>query len=238
MQYGTACGNPKLPPADYKLAENPEIGGKVRGVYSFCMCPGGIVVPTPTEEGLQCTNGMSNSHRSAKYANSGIVAAVSLEDFAREGFTGPLAGLQWQRKWEKAAYELGGGRYHAPAMKVSDYLAGRAPTALGPSTYRPGLAPADVSALFPEAVTAALKRALQSFDRKMRGYASDAGVLIGIESRTSAPLRITRGDDLQSISLKGLYPVGEGCGYAGGIVSAAVDGLRVAERICEELAAS
>jgi uncharacterized FAD-dependent dehydrogenase len=201
------------------------------------MCPGGIVVPTPTEEGLQCTNGMSNSHRSAKYANSGIVAAVSLEDFAREGFTGPLAGLQWQRKWERAAYELGGGRYHAPAMRVSDYLAGKPPRPLADTTYRPGLTPADLSRLFPEAVQVALKKALTAFDRKMRGYGSDQGVLIGIESRTSAPLRITRGEDYQSVSLKGLYPVGEGCGYAGGIVSAAVDGLRVAERICEELAA-
>jgi uncharacterized FAD-dependent dehydrogenase len=236
MQYGTACGNPKLPPADYRLAENPEIGGKVRGVYSFCMCPGGIVVPTPTEEGLQCTNGMSNSHRSAKFANSGIVAAVSLEDFAREGFTGPLAGLNWQRKWEKAAFVLGGGSFHAPAMRVSDYLAGKTANALGATTYRPGLAAADVTSLFPEAVTAALRKALQAFDRKMRGYASDAGVLIGIESRTSAPLRMTRGEDYQSVSLKGLYPVGEGCGYAGGIVSAAVDGLRVAEQICTELA--
>src|SRR5256885_2411156 len=148
LQYGKACGNPKLPPADYKLAENPLVEGKPRGVYSFCMCPGGIVVPTPTEEGMQCTNGMSNSHRSAKFANAGIVAAVSLEDFAREGFTGPLAGLGWQRKWEKAAFQLGGGGYVAPAMKVSDYLAGGKATPLGDTTYRPGLAAADLNTLF------------------------------------------------------------------------------------------
>jgi uncharacterized FAD-dependent dehydrogenase len=180
---------------------------------------------------------MSNSHRSAKFANAGIVAAVSLEDFGREGFHGPLAGLQWQRKWERAAYELGGGGYRAPAMKVSDYLAGAKPSALGDTTYRPGLTPADVGVLFPEVVQVALKQALRVFDRKMRGFGSDAGVLIGIEGRTSAPLRFTRGDDLQSVSLPGLYPAGEGCGYAGGIVSAGVDGLRVAERICSELAA-
>ena len=149
LQYGAACGNPKLPAADYKLAENPVVGGKPRGVYSFCMCPGGIVVPTPTEEGMQCTNGMSNSHRSAKFANAGIVAAVTLEDFAREGFTGPLAGLQWQRKWEKAAYVLGGGGYLAPAMRVSDYLANAKPSALGDTTYRPGLTPADVNSSSP-----------------------------------------------------------------------------------------
>ena len=236
-QYGAACGNPKLPPADYKLAENPDVAGQVRGVYSFCMCPGGIVVPTPTEEGMQCTNGMSNSHRSAKYANSGIVASVSLEDFAKEGFTGPLAGLNWQRKWEKAAFELGGGGYRAPAMRVSDYLAGATPRVTSGTTYRPGVTPADLSQLFPEAVHAALKKALRGFDRKMRGYASDQGLMLGVESRTSAPLRVTRGDNYQSVSLPGLYPTGEGCGYAGGIVSAAVDGLRVAEQICEELAA-
>lgn len=237
LQYGKACGNPKLPPADYKLAENPLVEGKPRGVYSFCMCPGGIVVPTPTEEGMQCTNGMSNSHRSAKFANAGIVAAVSLEDFGREGFHGPLAGLHWQRKWEQKAFELGGGKYFAPAAKVADFLAGKASTALGDTTYRPGLTPSDLSRLYPETVQVALKQALTGFDRKMRGFGSGQGVLIGIEARTSSPLRVTRGEDMQSVSLRGLYPAGEGCGYAGGIVSAAVDGLRVAERICAELAA-
>jgi uncharacterized FAD-dependent dehydrogenase len=234
-QYGTSCGNPKLPPADYKLAENPEIAGSVRGVYSFCMCPGGIVVPTPTEEGMQCTNGMSNSHRNAHFANAGIVGAVSLEDFAREGFTGPLAGLQWQRKWEKRAYELGEGGYRAPAMRIADYLAGGCPRPLGDTTYRPGLTPADLTQLFPESLKTAIQVGLRRFDRKIRGYASNEGVLMGIESRTSSPVRITRGADLQSIGLPGLYPSGEGCGYAGGIVSSAVDGLRVAERICQEL---
>jgi uncharacterized FAD-dependent dehydrogenase len=235
IQYGSACENPKLPPADYKLAENFSVAGEVRGVYSFCMCPGGIVVPTPTEEGMQCTNGMSNSRRNAKYANAGIVVSVSVEDFNREGFHGPLAGLEFQRHWERKAFELGEGRYLAPAMSVPDYLSGKLRKKLGGTTYRPGLTHADLNRLFPERLTLALKEALRGFDRKMRGFASDEGTLMGIESRTSAPVRITRGDDLQSVSMGGLYPSGEGCGYAGGIVSSAIDGLRIAEQICAEL---
>jgi uncharacterized protein len=236
IQYGAACKNPKLPPADYKLAENLDVGGEVRGIYSFCMCPGGIVVPTPTEEGMQCTNGMSNSRRNAKYANAGIVVSVAVEDFEREGFRGPLAGLEFQRHWEKKAYELGEGRYLAPAMSIPDYVAGKLKKKPGETTYRPGLTHADLNRLFPEKLTAALKQALRRFDRKMHGFFSDAGMLIGIESRTSSPVRITRGDDFHSVSLRGLYPSGEGCGYAGGIVSSAIDGLRIADQIAVELA--
>lgn len=236
IQYGSAAKNPKLPPADYKLAENLDVDGEVRGVYSFCMCPGGIVVPTPTEEGLQCTNGMSNSRRNAKYANAGIVVTVSVQDFEREGFSGPLAGLEFQRHWESKAYELGGGKFFAPAQTIPDYLAGRVKKDPGGTSYRPGLAHTDLNKLFPPGLTSSLKQALKAFDRKMRGFISDEGKLIGIESRTSSPVRITRGDDLQSVSMKGLYPAGEGCGYAGGIVSSAIDGLRVAEQIAAELA--
>lgn len=236
IQYGSAAGNPKLPPADYKLAENLSVDGDVRGIYSFCMCPGGIVVPTPTEEGLQCTNGMSNSRRNARFANAGIVVTVSVADFERAGFSGPLAGLEFQRFWERRAYELGGGRYIAPAQSIPDYLAGRMTQKPGATTYRPGLSHADLNRLFPESLTASLKAALRGFDRKMRGFASEQGMLIGIESRTSSPVRVTRGDDLQSVSLRGLYPAGEGCGYAGGIVSSAIDGLRIADQICLELA--
>jgi uncharacterized FAD-dependent dehydrogenase len=235
IQYGRAAGNKALPPADYKLAENPVVCGRPRGVYSFCMCPGGIVVPTPTDEGFHCTNGMSNSERSARFANAGVVISVGLDDFAREGFVGPLAGLRYQRKWEKIAYDLGGGRFLAPAAKVSDFLAGRPTRALGATTYGPGLAPADLDLLFSDELRAALRAALRGFDRKMRGFASDAAVLIGIESRTSAPVRIVRGDDFQSAGLKGLYPCGEGAGYSGGIVSSGVDGFRVAEQIAFEL---
>jgi len=236
IQYGRAAGNRRLPPADYKLAENlDDADGQVRGIYSFCMCPGGIVVPTPTEEGLQCTNGMSNSRRNARFANAGIVVSVAAADFAREGFAGPLAGLAFQRFWERKAYELGGGRFFAPAQTVPDYLSSRLRKRPGESSYRPGLAHADLNRLFPERLTRALKEAIRRFDRKMRGFASGDGVLIGIESRTSSPVRVTRGDDLQSVSLQGLYPAGEGCGYAGGIVSSAIDGLRVAEQIAAEL---
>lgn len=236
IQYGRAAKDARLPPADYKLVENLPVADTVRGVYSFCMCPGGLVVPTPTEEGLQCTNGMSNSRRNSKFANAGLVVTVSVEDFAREGFHGPLAGLAFQRHWEKKAYELGGGKYLAPAQLIPDYLSGHLGEAPGESSYRPGLAHADLNKLFPGWLTESLKAALKRFDRRMRGFQSKDGVLIGIESRTSAPVRLTRGTDLHSISLRGLYPAGEGCGYAGGIVSSAVDGLRIAEQIASELA--
>lgn len=236
IQYGEkVASDARLPPADYKLAENLAVDGDVRGVYSFCMCPGGIVVPTPTEEGLQCTNGMSNSRRNAKYANAGVVVSVSVEDFAREGFTGPLAGLAFQRHWEKAAYELGGGKFFAPSQSIPDYLAGRVSKPPSGTTYRPGLAQVDLNRLFPAWLTASLKQALKTFDRRMKGFASGQGTLIGIEARTSSPVRITRNEALQSVSVKGLYPAGEGCGYAGGIVSSGLDGIRVAEQICNEL---
>jgi uncharacterized FAD-dependent dehydrogenase len=237
IQYGRAAGDARLPPADYRLAENPGAGGAPRGVFSFCMCPGGVVVPTPTEPEMQCTNGMSNSRRSSPLANAGLVAAVSPEDFAREGFRGPLAGLEWQRSWERAAFRLGGGGYRAPAQRLPDWLAARPGRPPGRSSYRPGLAHADLSALFPAAVQEALRAAVRAFDRRLRGFVTDEAVLLGVETRTSSPCRLVRGDDLQSPGLRGLYPAGEGAGYAGGIVSSAVDGLRVAEAICRELAA-
>ena len=235
IQYGPQAGHPKLPAADYKLAENPTIDGTVRGVFSFCMCPGGIVVPTPTEAGLQCTNGMSNSHRSSKWANAGLVVSVHAEDYAREGFVGPLAGLQWQRKWERAAYELGGGGFVAPAQRLRDYLAGKVSSSLPASSYRPALVSTDLGQLFPPFLRKGLTEALRGFERKMRGYLTEESVLIGIESRTSSPVRLTRGANFQSVALPGLYPCGEGAGYAGGIVSSGVDGLKVADAIAREL---
>jgi uncharacterized protein len=236
IQYGGASEHPRLPPADYKLAENLAVDGETRGIYSFCMCPGGIVVPTPTEEGLQCTNGMSNSRRNARFANAGIVVSVSVADFNREGFHGLLAGLEFQRYWERKAYELGGGRYVAPAQTIPDYLAGRAQKEPGQTSYRPGLVKADLNRLLPERHRQSIKQALRAFDRKLKGFITAEGKLIALESRTSSPVRVTRGEDLQSVSLRGLYPSGEGCGYAGGIVSSAIDGLRIAERIAAELA--
>jgi uncharacterized FAD-dependent dehydrogenase len=235
IQYGRAAKHPDLPPADYKLAENLSVDGDTRGIYSFCMCPGGIVVPTPTEEGFQCTNGMSNSRRNAPFANAGIVASVSVQDFAREGFEGPLAGLAFQRHWEEQAYALGGGRFFAPAQSIPDYLAGRMKRKPGATSYRPGLAHADLNRLFSPSFTGVLKAAIRRFDRRMKGFITDEALLIGVESRTSSPVRLPRGEDLQSVSLKGLYPAGEGCGYAGGIVSSAIDGLRIAEQIASEL---
>ncbi len=235
IQYGPQAGHPKLPAADYKLAENPKVEGQTRGVFSFCMCPGGLVVPTPTEPGMQCTNGMSNSHRSSRWANAGLVVAVHPEDYAREGFEGPLAGLEWQRHWEREAYALGGGGYRAPAMRLVDYLAGKVRQDLPASSYRPGVTPADLTTLFPSFLRRGLTEALRGFERKMRGFLTEDALLLGIESRTSSPVRLTRGENLVSTAVPGLYPCGEGAGYAGGIVSSGVDGLKVAAAIAAEL---
>jgi hypothetical protein len=238
IQYGLPRRPDGIPPADYRLADNPRTGPAPRGVFSFCMCPGGLVVPTPTEPGLLCTNGMSNSRRSSPLANAGLVVAVSPADFEAEGFTGPLAGLAWQRRWEAEAYRLGGGAYRAPAQRLASWLARRPGAAPGRGSYRPGLAHADLEALYPEPVRAALRAALRTFDRRMRGFVTDEAVLVGVETRTSSPCRLVRGEDLQSPALRGVYPCGEGAGYAGGIVSSAVDGLRVAGAIAAELGAA
>jgi uncharacterized FAD-dependent dehydrogenase len=236
IQYGGGQRHPRLPPADYKLADNPRLGGAApRGVFSFCMCPGGVVVPTPTEPGQLCTNGMSNSHRSSPLANAGMVVAVGPDDFAAEGFLGPLAGLEWQRKWERAAFTLGGGGFKAPAQRLAAWLAGKPGAAPGRSSYRPGLTHADLEPLYPAAVKAALRAGLRAFDKRMRGFVTDEAVLIGVETRTSSPCRLVRGADFHSPALRGVYPCGEGAGYAGGIVSSAVDGLKVAEAIAAEL---
>ncbi len=236
IQYGGGTRHPRLPPADYKLADNPRLGGAApRGVFSFCMCPGGVVVPTPTEPGQLCTNGMSNSHRSSPLANAGMVAAVGPDDFAAEGFLGPLAGLEWQRKWERAAFTLGGGGFKAPAQRLAAWLAGKPGAAPGRSSYRPGLTHADLEPLYPASVKAALRAGLRAFDKRMRGFVTDEAVLIGVETRTSSPCRLVRGADFHSPALRGVYPCGEGAGYAGGIVSSAVDGLKVAEAIAAEL---
>jgi uncharacterized FAD-dependent dehydrogenase len=235
IQYGREGRSLGLPAADYKLADNPNVDGAARGSFSFCMCPGGVVVPTPTESGMQCTNGMSNSHRSSAWANAGLVVAVSPADFAAEGFEGPLAGLEWQRKWERAAYELGGGGYRAPVQRLASWLAARPGAAPPRSSYRPGVTQADLDRLYPAPLRAALRAALRTFDRRMRGFVTDEALLLGVETRTSSPCRIVRTSALQSPAIEGLYPCGEGAGYAGGITSSAVDGVRVAEAIAAEL---
>jgi hypothetical protein len=231
IQYGAAAGHPRLPNAAYRLAATVE----ERGVFSFCMCPGGFVVPASTEPGGLVVNGMSLSQRDSPFANSGLVVAVELEDLQRAGFAGPLGGVELQRRLEQAAFDAGGGMLRAPATRVLDFLAGRGSSTVPASSYLPGLSAGNIAEVLDSAGLALpgrLRRALPEFDRRLRGYLTDEAVLIGVESRTSSPVRIPRHPEhLVSPDLAGLYPAGEGAGYAGGIVSAALDGMRVAERI-------
>lgn len=228
-QYGSYAGHSGLGAADYKLTYQSEKYN--RGAYSFCMCPGGYVVAGSSEENTVVTNGMSEYRRDSGVANSGLVVTVGTKDYPGND---PLAGIAFQRIWEKKAFELGGKNYHAPAQKVEDFLADRSSTdlqgAVAP-TYKPGVTPANLRDCLPKEVGEVLHEALLDFDRKINGYAGKDALLTGVETRTSSPIRIRRGDDYRVIGLKGLYPAGEGPGYAGGIVSAAVDGLRVAEAI-------
>ncbi|MDW8284064.1 MAG: FAD-binding protein [Myxococcales bacterium] len=224
IQYGAAAGHPALPPAFYHVTAT--CGG--RGVYSFCMCPGGWVVPSATEpEGL-CTNGMSLSRRNSPLANAALVVTVGPADFPSDH---PLAGVALQRQMERAAFALGGGDGSAPAQRLIDLVAGRPSQDVRPSTYRPRVVPAEVGAALPPPVREALREALQGFDRLLPGFVGPEAQLVGVETRTSAPVRILRNEALMSPSLPGLYPCGEGAGMAGGIVSAAIDGLRVADAV-------
>ena len=233
IQYGRAAGHPKLPAAAYKLAFTPD---DKRGAFSFCMCPGGWIVPAATEPDGVVVNGMSLSRRDSPYANSGLVVAVELADLRSAD---PLAGIELQRRLERAAAVAGGGGLRAPATRVTDFLA-RKPSSTVPSTsYQPGLAAADIGAVLDTTgvpLAARLREALGAFDRQMRGYVTEEAVLVGVESRTSSPVRVPRdGATLQSPDLAGLYPGGEGAGYAGGIVSAALDGIRIARAIAAVL---
>jgi uncharacterized protein len=218
-----------LPPADYRLTHD-EHG---RGVYSFCMCPGGMVIPASTEPNMVVVNGMSTARRSSPFANSGVVVQVALQDLEREGFgSGPLAGIEFQRALERKAFEVGGGNYFAPAMLARDLVAKKASGKLADSHFRPGLTPADLREALPAFIAHDLAAALARFDRILKGYASSEANLIAVESRTSSPLRIPRDPEtMQVIGFPGLYVAGEGPGYAGGIMSAAVDGLRVAHAL-------
>ena len=218
-----------LPAADYRLAYNTD----GRGVYSFCMCPGGVVVTTPTEPGALCINGMSHSSRRGRFANSALVVTVGEADFAAAGHVGLMAGTDFQAAIERAAYTAGGGNFVAPAARLVDFLAGRGASALGPTSYRRGLRQADLAALMPTAVAAALRTALVQFGRQVPGFNSAEATLIGVETRTASPIRLPRDAQLQAIGAAGLYPAGEGMGYGGGIVSAAVDGIRAAEALLE-----
>ncbi|MFZ5890371.1 MAG: NAD(P)/FAD-dependent oxidoreductase [Myxococcota bacterium] len=234
IQYGAFADHPKLPNAAYRVAHQVE----GRGVFSFCMCPGGWVVPASTEPDGLVVNGMSLSRRSSPHANSGLVVAIEPNDWERAGFSGPLGGVELQRRIERAAAQAGGGALVAPAVRASDFTRGRVSSTVPESSYIPGIVAADVAAVLDAAgvpLAARLAKALHAFGQRLPGYVSEEAVLIGVESRTSAPLRVVRDDvSLQARGLAGLYPAGEGAGYAGGIVSAALDGVRVAHAILKE----
>ena len=226
-QYGKV--DPVLPPADYKLVKHLDH----ETVYTFCMCPGGYVVAAASEEGRVVTNGMSYADRDGENANAALLVTLNPVDFPGEG---PLAGMHWQRQIEEAAFEAGGRNYHAPAQTVGDFLAGR--TSEGPGavqpTYRPGVTWCDLHQVLPEKITRALKEALPLMDGSLKGFADPQGVLTAPETRSSSPVRILR-DESRQAALKGLYPTGEGAGYAGGIMSAAIDGIQSAEALIENI---
>ena len=227
-RYGRNAGNPLLGAADYKLVYHASNG---RSVYSFCMCPGGTVVAATSEPGCVVTNGMSQYSRNERNANSGIVVGITPE---RDYPAGPLAGVELQRCWESRAYKLGGGDYRAPGQLVGDFLAGRPSTEFGDvqPSYMPGVNLCDLSTALPDYAIAAIREALPAFSKQIKGYDLADAILTGVETRTSSPVRIKRNkDDYQSINTTGLYPAGEGAGYAGGILSAAVDGIEVAEAV-------
>ncbi len=237
IQYGREAGHPRLPNAAYRLACNVD----GRGVFSFCMCPGGWIVPASTEPAELVVNGMSLSRRDSPFANSGLVVAIEPEELGRFGLVGPLAGVELQRRIERAAFTAGGGELRAPAARATDFARGRASSTVPDSSYIPGLVAADLAGVLDAAgppLASRIARALSAFDRTLRGYLTDEAVLVGVESRTSSPVRVPRdAETLESPDIAGLYPAGEGAGYAGGIVSAALDGLCIAERIANELRA-
>ncbi len=229
IQYGPGAGHSALPPAEYLLSFQTAQG---RPVYSFCMCPGGLVIGASSEEYKLVTNGMSMYARNSPYANSALVVGVNPQDFAADH---PLDGIEWQRQWEERAYLLGGGQYRAPAQGLLDFLRGGDASLIRPTSFKPGITPARLEDCLPKFVTDSLREALPYFHKKMPGFSSREAMLIGIETRTSSPVRIKRGSDFQSLSLPGLYPIGEGSGYAGGIISSALDGFKAAIALIEKL---
>jgi uncharacterized FAD-dependent dehydrogenase len=233
IQYGRWSGHPDLPPADYFLTA--KLAALNRSVYSFCMCPGGQVIGCSARDGGVITNGMSRYHRDSPYANSALVVNVGVEDLGQEG---PLAGLAFRRRIEERAFIAGGGDYCAPAQRLTDFLAGRRGLPIGRCSFLPGVRGADLREVLPPFIGEALKQGLEAFGRKMPGFITGEATLIGVETRTSSPVRIPRGDDGQSVTLGGLFPCGEGAGYAGGIISSALDGIRAAERLADSLTGS
>ncbi|MNQ63401.1 hypothetical protein D3C85_777820 [compost metagenome] len=230
-RLGKYAGHPKLGAADYKLVHHAKNG---RSVYSFCMCPGGTVVAATSEPNRVVTNGMSQYSRNERNANSGIVVGITPEvDYPG----GPLAGIELQERLESHAFVLGGSNYEAPAQLVGDFIAGKPSTELGSvePSYKPGVALGDLALALPAFAIEAIREALPAFEKQIRGYSLHDAVLTGIETRTSSPLRITRNESLQSMNVKGLFPAGEGAGYAGGILSAGVDGIRIAEAVARDI---
>jgi len=229
-RFGRFAGHPLLGAADYKLVHHAS---NRRSVYSFCMCPGGRVVAATSEIGCVVTNGMSQYSRAEFNANAGIVVGITPEDYPGDA----LAGVAFQREWERRAFEAGGSDYAAPAQTVGDLIARRPSAALGQivPSYKPAVRPADLAACLPSFAIEAIREALVKFDRDIPGFAMHDAVLTGVETRTSSPIRIARGADGQSLNTPGLFPAGEGAGYAGGIMSAGVDGIRVAEAVAASL---
>ncbi|WP_353155801.1 NAD(P)/FAD-dependent oxidoreductase [Herminiimonas fonticola] len=226
-RLGPNAGHPVLGAADYKLVYHASNG---RSVYSFCMCPGGTVVAAASEPGRLVTNGMSQYSRNERNANAGIVVGITPKDYPG----GPLAGMEFQRQWEERAFELGGGNYDAPGQLVGDFIANRPSTEFGSviPSYKPGVKLGDLNPSLPTYVIEAIREALPALEKQIKGFSMNDAVLTGVETRTSSPVSIKRNDDdLQSINTRGLFPAGEGAGYAGGIMSAAIDGIRVAEAL-------
>ena len=229
-RLGQHAGHPLLGAADYKLVHHANNG---RSVYSFCMCPGGTVVAATSEVGRVVTNGMSQYSRNERNANAGIVVGISPTDYPG----GPLAGMAFQRQLESHAFTLGGSNYEAPGQLVGDFVSGRPSMAIGSvePSYKPGVLMGDLASALPSYAIAAIREAIPVFGKKIRGFDMHDAVLTGVETRTSSPVKITRGDDFQSLNVKGLYPAGEGASYAGGILSAGVDGIEVAEAVARHL---
>ena len=245
-RWGKHAGHPLLGAADYKLVHHASNG---RAVYSFCMCPGGTVVAATSEPGRVVTNGMSQYSRNERNANAGIVVGITPEDFpttyehlglgeAAQGKSHALAGIELQRQLESHAFVLGGSDYRAPGQLVGDFVAGRPSTELGTvkPSYKPGVTLGDLHGALPAFAIEAMREAFPAFGRKIKGFDMPDAILTGVETRTSSPIRIARGEDLQSVNVRGLYPAGEGASYAGGILSAGVDGIKVAEAVARSLA--
>ncbi|MDM7987282.1 MAG: hypothetical protein QUS13_08115 [Smithella sp.] len=231
IQYGQWHKHPQLPPAEYFV--KASLPGLNRSVYTFCMCPGGAVIACSASHGSLITNGMSNSRRSGEFANSAVVVNVRVDDFASA--EDPLAGLAFRKIWEQKAFVEGGSNYSAPAQKATDFLRKKISDQLPPGSFLPGVKSADLRQVLPAFTANAINDGIREFDKKMSGFVSEESILIGVETRTSSPLRICRGKDGQSLSVRGIYPCGEGAGYAGGIISSAVDGIKVAQNLIANL---